>query len=92
MRRAFHIFITTGGHARYVETVENLAAARKRLKQLASKSSGDCFLYSIESGIVELIVRPALPKRLQKAAKPQIVRGGSRVDTAGRHNESGGIE
>jgi hypothetical protein len=75
-----------------VETVKNLAAARKRLKQLASKSSGDCFLYSIESGIVELIIRPELPKRLQKAPKPQIVRGGSRVDTAGRHDESRGIE
>ena len=75
MRRAFHIFITTGGHARYVETVENLAAARKRLKQLASKSSGDCFLYSIEDGFVELIVRPELPKRLQKVRSSHIVRG-----------------
>jgi len=75
MRRTFHIFITRGGHARYVETVENLAAARKRLKQLASKSSGDCFLYSIEGGIVELIVHPDLPKRLQKARSAHIVRG-----------------
>ena len=71
----FHIFITADGHARYVETVGNLAAARKRLKQEASKSSGDCFLYSIQSGIVELIVRPELPKRLQKARTPHIVRG-----------------
>jgi len=75
MRSTFDIFTTADGHARCVETVKNLAAARKRLKQLASKSSGDCFLYSIESGIVELIIRPELPKRLQKAAKPQIVRG-----------------
>ena len=75
MRSTFDIFTTAGGHARYVETVKNLAAARKRLKQLASKSSGDCFLYSIQSGIVELIVRPDLPKRLQKARTPQIVRG-----------------
>ena len=75
MRRVFHIFITTGGHARYVERVENLAAARKRLKQLASKSSGDFFLYSVEGGVVELIVRPELPKQLQKARKPHIVRG-----------------
>ena len=75
MRRTFHIFINSGGHALYVETVENLAAARKRLKQLASESSGDCFLYSIESGIVELIVRPELPKRLQKARKSHIVGG-----------------
>jgi hypothetical protein len=37
----FHIFITADGHARYVETVGNLAAARKRLKQEASKFSGD---------------------------------------------------
>jgi hypothetical protein len=75
MGATFHIFITADGHARYVETVGHLAAARKRLKQLASKSSGDCFLYSIQSGIVELIVRPELPKRLQKARTPHIVRG-----------------
>jgi hypothetical protein len=75
MHCSFDIFITAGGHARYVETVENLAAARKRLKQLANKASGDCFLYSIQSGIVELIVRPELPKRLQKARLPYIVRG-----------------
>ncbi len=75
MRPTFDIFTTAGGHAKYVETVENLAAARKRLKQLAHNTSGDCFLYSIESGIVELIVRPELPKRLQKARTPHIVRG-----------------
>jgi len=39
MRSTFDIFTTADGHARYVETVKNLAAARKRLKQLASKSS-----------------------------------------------------
>jgi len=75
MHPTFDIFTTAGGHARYVETAKNLAAARKRLKQLASKSSGDCFLYSIQSGIVELILRPELPKRLQKARLPYIVRG-----------------
>ncbi len=75
MSPTFDIFTTVGGHAQYVETVKNLAAARKRLKEIASKSSGDCFLYSIESGIVELIVRPELPKRLQKARSPHIVRG-----------------
>ena len=75
MRPTFDIFTTAGGHARYVETVKNLAAARKRLKQLAHNTSGDCFLYSRESGIVELIVRPEMPKRLQKAPLPYIVRG-----------------
>ena len=75
MHPTFDIFTTADGHARYVETVKNLAAARKRLKQLASKSSGDCFLYSIQSGILELLVRPELPKRLQKARKSLIVRG-----------------
>jgi hypothetical protein len=75
MRPTFDIFTTAGGHAKYVETIENLAAARKRLKQLACKSSGDCFLYSIESGIVELIVRPELPERLQKARLPYVVGG-----------------
>jgi hypothetical protein len=75
MHPTFDIFTTARGHAKYVETVENLAAARKRLKQLAKNTSEDCFLYSIQSGIVELIVRPELPKRLQKARKPHIVRG-----------------
>jgi hypothetical protein len=84
MGATFHIFITAGGHARYVETVENLAAARKRLKQVAHKASGDCFLYSTQRGIVELIVRPELPKPLQRARLPHIVRGDLRVGTTGR--------
>ncbi len=75
MGATFHIFITAGGHARYVETVENLATARERLKQVAHKASGDCFLYSTQSGIVELIVRPELPKPSQRARLPHIVRG-----------------
>ena len=75
MRPTFDIFITAGGHAQYVETVKNLTAARKRLKQLAREASGDCFLYSTERGIVELIVRPELPKRLQKYRSPHIVQG-----------------
>jgi hypothetical protein len=75
MGATFHIFITAGGHARYVETVENLAAAKERLKQVAHKASGDCFLYSTQRGIVELIVRPELPKPLQRARLPHIVRG-----------------
>jgi hypothetical protein len=75
MSPTFDIFITAGGHAQYVETVRNLAAARKRLKQVAHKASGDCFLYSTQRGIVELIVRPELPKPLQRARLPHIVRG-----------------
>jgi hypothetical protein len=43
MGATFHIFTTAGGQARYVETVENLAAARNRLKQVAHNASGDCF-------------------------------------------------
>lgn len=73
MRRTFHIFITAGGHADYVEAVDNLATARKRLKQVAQNASGDCFLYSVQDGIVEFIVRP--PKRLQKAPKLHVVQG-----------------
>ena len=42
MGATFHIFTTAGGQARYVETVENLAAARNRLKQVAHNASGDC--------------------------------------------------
>jgi hypothetical protein len=73
MRPTFDIFVTAGGQARYVETFRNLVAARKRLKQLAHNTSGDCFLYSTQSGIVELIVHPELPKRLQKARSAHIV-------------------
>jgi hypothetical protein len=75
MRPTFDIFITAGGHARYVETLKNLAAAKNRLKQLARNASGHYFIYSKKSGIVELIVRPELPKRLQKARPAHIVRG-----------------
>ena len=76
MGATFHIFITAGGHARYVETVESLAAARERLKQpVAHNASGDCFLYSTQRGIVELIVRPEFPKPLQRARLPHIIRG-----------------
>jgi hypothetical protein len=86
MHPSFDIFTTAGGHARYVETVKNLAAARKRLKQLASKSSGDCFLYSIQSGIVELIVRPDLPKRLpKKPARLKLFAGGSLASPTRRY-------
>jgi putative component of toxin-antitoxin plasmid stabilization module len=75
MRPTFDIFITAGGHARYVETLKNLAAARRRLKQLAHNASGDCFLCSIESGIVELIVHSESPKRSQTTHSSHIVRG-----------------
>jgi hypothetical protein len=75
MRPTFDIFVTAGGHARYVETVENLGPARKRLKQLACKASGDCFLYSTESGMVELIVHPESPKRSQATHSSHIIRG-----------------
>jgi hypothetical protein len=75
MRSTFEIFITAGGHARYVETVKNLATARKRLKQLAHKASGDCFLYSTESGIVELVVYSESPKRSQTTHSSHIIRG-----------------
>jgi hypothetical protein len=63
MGTTFHIFTTAGGHARYLETVKNLAAARKRLKQLAHNASGDCFLYSTQSGIVELMEHQEIRRR-----------------------------
>ena len=71
----FDIFITAGGHARYVETVKNLAHARKRLKQLAHNILGRLLSVFNPERIVELIVRPELSKRLQKARTPHIVRG-----------------
>jgi hypothetical protein len=75
MRPTFDIFITAGGHAQYVETAKNLATARKRLKQLARKASGHCFIYSAKSGVVELIVHPELRERLSKAQSSHIIRG-----------------
>jgi len=59
----FHIFITAGGPARYLETAQNLTAARKRSKQLAHNVSGDCFLCSTQSGIVELMEHQTTRRR-----------------------------
>jgi hypothetical protein len=54
---AFDIFTTSpSGRARHIETVEGLAVARQRLRQIACGVTGDCFIYSKENGIVELFV------------------------------------
>jgi hypothetical protein len=74
-RPTFDIFITAGGHARYVETLKNLAAARNRLKQLARNASGHYFIYSKKSGVVELIVHLELRERLSKAQSSHVIRG-----------------
>ena len=47
------------GHPLWIQSFENLAEARKRLKQVALNALGDCFIYSEESGVVELIVHEA---------------------------------
>jgi hypothetical protein len=61
MAATFHIFFTAGGHARYVETVENLTA-KERL--MAHNASGDCFRYSTQSGIVAQVPLFAPPQNL----------------------------
>ena len=62
MGTTFYIFFTAGGPARYMETVKNLTA-RKRSKQMAHNVSGDCFLYSTQNGIVELMEHQTTRRR-----------------------------
>jgi hypothetical protein len=73
---AFDIFTTSpSGSARHIESVEGLAVARKHLKQLALSAAGDCFIYSKEGGIVELIVHsdPQTPHPTTRSS--HIIRG-----------------
>jgi hypothetical protein len=56
-RNAYHLphLRYCGGSRTVCRAVKNLAAARKRLKQLAHNASGSWFLYSTQRGIVELM-------------------------------------
>ena len=72
----FEIFTTLpSGRARHIASAENLAAARKRLKQISGSASGDCFIYSEKNNIVELIVRSELQKPHPAMHSSQIIRG-----------------
>jgi hypothetical protein len=73
---AFEIFTTSpSGSARHIESVEGIAVARQRLQQIACGVTGDCFIYSDEGGIVELIVHsdPQTPHPTTRSS--HIIRG-----------------
>jgi len=82
MRSTFDIFITAGGHARYVETVEHLGPARKRLKLLASKSSiASCIQCRAASW--NSLSAQSCRSDCKKPARLTLFGGASRVSTAG---------
>jgi hypothetical protein len=75
-QRAFDIFTTSpSGRARHIESVESLAVARKHLKQLALSAAGDCFIYSEEGGIVELMIHSDRQKPHPTTRSSHIIRG-----------------
>ena len=59
MRPTFNIFTDSpDGEAVWIESVENLENAREDLKEAARIAPRrDCFIYSEESGIVEIVLR-----------------------------------
>jgi hypothetical protein len=60
MEPRFDIFARLpDGHPLWIQSCESLAEARKRLKQVARNALGDYFIYSEETGVVELIVHEA---------------------------------
>jgi hypothetical protein len=72
----FDIFTTSpSGSAQHIESVESLAAARQHLKQLVRRATGDCFIYSKENGIVELIVYSDAQKPRPTTRSSHIIQG-----------------
>ena len=59
MRPTFNIFTDSpDGEAVWIESVENLQNAREELGEVARIAPRrDCFIYSEESGIVEVVLR-----------------------------------
>ena len=59
MRPTFNIFTDSpDGEAVWIESVENLKNAREELREVARIAPRrDCFIYSEESGIVEVVLR-----------------------------------
>ncbi len=51
------------GQALWIESCENLAEARKRLVEVTRNAPGDCFIYSEEKGVVELVVPGEVPPK-----------------------------
>jgi hypothetical protein len=73
--RTFEIFVTSPtGRSRHIESAESLTVARNRLKHLGCSATGDCFIVSEDSGIVELIVHPEVQKTRRTPESCHIVR------------------
>ena len=73
MRLTFAIFtMLPHGEPLWIESVNNLEDARKRLKEVARNISGDCFIYSEGHGVVELI-NADFQERLSSVHLSQVV-------------------
>jgi hypothetical protein len=73
---AFDIFTTSpSGSSQHIESVESLAVARQHLKQLARRATGDCFIFSEENAIVELIVYSDAQKPRRTMRSSHIIQG-----------------
>lgn len=60
MTPSFDIFMRLpDGHPLWIRSFADLEEARKHLKQVARDALGDCFIYSEETGVVELIPHSA---------------------------------
>jgi len=59
MRPAFNIFTDSpDGEPVWIESLENLKNAREELREIARIAPRrDCFVYSEESGVVEIVLR-----------------------------------
>src|SRR6266481_4433296 len=59
MRTPFHIFTDSpGAQPVWIESAEDIEDARERLREVARIAPRrDCFIYSQESGVVEIIIR-----------------------------------
>ena len=67
MEPRFDIFARLpDGHPLWIRSFENLVEARKRFKQVARNALGDCFIYSEERGVVELIVHGELTETVEE--------------------------
>jgi hypothetical protein len=77
MRPTFDVFtVSPDGQPLWIESIESLKDARERLRELARNVPQDCFIYSEENGVVELLIHSDLqdchttarPPRTKKAS------------------------
>ena len=74
MRPTFDIFtISPDGQPFWIESIENLKNARESLREVARIAPRrDCFIYSKESGVMEIIVRADF-QELRMAYSPHAI-------------------